>query len=78
MKRDVRRHPLNAPGKYYVDQDCCTCSAACVYVAPEHFVVDDECGVYVVKQPGRPEEEARCREAMESCPVEAILDDGQA
>ncbi|MEK7664995.1 MAG: ferredoxin, partial [Patescibacteria group bacterium] len=28
------------------------------------------------KQPTNPEEEARCKESKESCPVEAIGDDG--
>ena len=73
----IRKHPLNVPGKYYVDQDCCTFSAACVDVVPEHFRMDEEYGVYVVKQPGTPEEEARCRLAMEGCPVAAIHDDGE-
>jgi ferredoxin len=30
-----------------------------------------------MKQPSSPEEEALCREAMESCPVEAIGNDGE-
>jgi hypothetical protein len=31
---------------------------------------------YVYKQPENPEEEARCKEALEGCPVEAIGNDG--
>ena len=31
---------------------------------------------YVFKQPESPEEEARCKEAKEGCPVEAIGDNG--
>jgi ferredoxin len=77
MSEELKKHPLNAPGKYYVDQDCCTFSEACVDVAPEHFKMDEESRVYVIKQPGTPEEEARCRLAMEGCPVAAIRDDGE-
>ena len=32
---------------------------------------------YVYKQPGSPEEEALCKEAMEGCPVEAIGNNGR-
>ncbi|HEV2802862.1 MAG TPA: ferredoxin [Pyrinomonadaceae bacterium] len=77
MSNGIRKHPLNAPGKYYVDQDCCTSSAACVDVAPEHYKMDADYNVYVSKQPGTPEEEALCREGMEGCPVAAIYDDGE-
>jgi ferredoxin len=38
---------------------------------------EDEGYSYVFKQPENDEEEAQCQEAMESCPVEAIGDDGE-
>ena len=73
----VKFHPLQVKGKYYVENNTCTCSAACVAHAPAHFAMgDDEFGAYVCKQPTTPEEEAACREAMDFCPVEAIRDDG--
>jgi ferredoxin len=76
--RAITIHPLNAKGKYYVDQDSCTCSAACEYNAPNNFKEDkSEYGFYVAKQPETPEEEAQCKEAMRCCPVEAIYDDGE-
>jgi len=37
---------------------------------------DDGGYSYVYKQPESPEEEARCKEAKEGCPVEAIGDNG--
>jgi ferredoxin len=77
MSEGRRKHPLNVPGKYYVDQDCCTFSAACVVTAPEHYKMDEDYGVYVIKQPGTPEEEASCKRGMEVCPVAAIYDDGE-
>ncbi len=78
MSDEIKKRPLNVKGKYYVDQDCCTFSGACVDVAPEHFKMDEEYMVYVIKQPSTHEEGARCRLAMESCPVAAIRDDGEA
>ncbi len=78
MSMEGRKHPLNAPGKYYIDQDYCTCSAACVDAAPEFYKMDENSDIYVVKQPSTPEEEMRCREGMQVCPVEAIRDDGQS
>ena len=77
MGKELKQHPLNAPGKYYIDQDCCTFSGACVDAAPEYFKMDEEYMVYVIKQPDTPEEEACCRSAMECCPVEAIHNDGK-
>lgn len=76
MSDEIRKHSLSAAGKYYVDQDRCTFSAACVDAAPEFYKMDEDYGVYVVKQPGTPEEEARCRLGMHMCPVAAIYDDG--
>ena len=70
-------HPLNAKGKYYVDQNTCTCSAACEQVAPKNFKFSEDSGFYVDKQPETAEEEAQCKEAIRCCPVEAIYDDGE-
>jgi ferredoxin len=33
---------------------------------------------YVFKQPDTSDEEAQCREALETCPTAAIRDDGDA
>lgn len=77
MYKNIKIHPLNTKGKYYVDQDVCTCSAACEDIAPNIFKSSDEdYGFFVAKQPETPEEETLCKEAMMCCPVEAILDDG--
>jgi ferredoxin len=70
------RYPQNVPGKFYVDNQCIDCDL-CRETAPDNFTRDDDGGhSYVYKQPVTPEEEAKCREAMEGCPVEAIGDDG--
>jgi ferredoxin len=68
--------PENASGPYYVDSQCIDCDV-CRVTAPASFQRDEEKGYsYVYRQPSTPEEEAQAREAMDSCPVEAIGDDG--
>lgn len=76
MANKQNRYPDNAPGKYYVDNQCIDCDL-CRETAPENFKRNEDGGYsYVYKQPTTAEEEAKCREAMEGCPVEAIGDDG--
>ncbi len=66
----------NVPGKYYVDSNRIDCDV-CRETAPNNFKADEDEGYsYVLSQPQDAEEEAECREAMESCPFEAIGDDG--
>ncbi len=68
----------NVAGKYYVDTSCIACDA-CILAAEEHFKMDadeEPSFAFVCKQPKTSEEEEACREAMDSCPVEAIGDDG--
>ncbi len=66
----------NAPGAYYVDSTCIDCDV-CRDTAPENFTRYDGNGYsYVYKQPETDEERLLCDEALVSCPVEAIGDDG--
>ena len=68
--------PENAPGKFYVDDQCIN-GDLCRETAPENFNRADDGGYsYVSKQPANDQELAQCKEAMEGCPVEAIGDDG--
>ena len=70
----------NAPGPYYVDTECIACDA-CVLAAEKHFKIqtnEEPAYAYVCRQPQNEEEEGACQEAMESCPVEAIGNDGTA
>lgn len=70
------KHPENVPGRYYVDVECIDCDV-CRDTAPENFIRLDDGGYsYVYRQPDTPAEEDQCKEAMESCPVEAIGNDG--
>ena len=65
------------PGRYYVDPNCIDCDV-CRTTAPDNFEANEEEGFsFVFKQPENEEEEEQCRDAMESCPVEAIGDDGE-
>jgi ferredoxin len=67
----------NIGGKYYVDSQCIDCDV-CRVTAPNNFQRhEEEAFSYVFRQPFNPEEEAQCQEAMDSCPVEAIGDDGE-
>jgi len=76
MASKENRYPVNVPGRFYVDNQCIDCDA-CRETAPDHFRRHDEGGYsYVYRQPATPEEAAKCREALEGCPVEAIGSDG--
>jgi ferredoxin len=68
--------PINAPGRFYVDNTCIDCDL-CRNTAPEFFQRDDESGFsYVARQPVTPEEIALAEEALEGCPCESIGNDG--
>jgi len=77
MADKANKYPDNAPGKYYVDNQCIDCDL-CRETAPNNFKRNEEGGYsFVSKQPATPEEEQQCQEAKKSCPVEAIGDDGE-
>lgn len=62
---------------FYVDKECIFCSV-CDDIAPSNFrLSDDETHDICWKQPENEEELELCIEAMDSCPVEAIGDDGE-
>jgi len=71
-----KRWEDNVAGAYYVDKECILCSL-CHELAPHNFK-ESSSGDHdtVYKQPTSPEEEQQCDEAKNSCPVEAIGDDG--
>jgi ferredoxin len=67
----------NVAGKYYVDEECIDCNL-CSEVAPDNFSRHEDDGHdFVHKQPESDTEKELCKEALESCPVEAIGDDGE-
>jgi len=58
--------------KVRVDPDLCVGDETCVEICPEIFEMEGD--VAVAKMEEVPEElEGKCKEAAESCPVEAIL-----
>jgi len=76
MADKANKYPENVAGKFYVDSQCIDCDQ-CRQTAPNNFDRNASGGYTFVKlQPTTPEEEAQCKEAKESCPVEAIGDDG--
>jgi ferredoxin len=64
------------PGRFYVDSKCIDCDL-CRDIAPEFFARDDDGYSKVIKQPDSDGEIDTCVEAMDSCPVGAIGDDGE-
>ena len=76
MAEVENKYTHNVPGPFYVDDQCIDCDL-CRETAPANFTrLDDGGHSYVYKQPATPEERAKCVEAMEGCPVEAIGDNG--
>ena len=67
----------NVRGKFYVDDQCIACGL-CREIAPEFFgSIEDSDNSFVKKQPTSDKEVDVCMEALESCPVSAIGDDGE-
>jgi ferredoxin len=66
----------NVPGSWYVDASCIDCDV-CRTTAPNNFEANEDEGYsFVSKQPADDDELEQMEEAMESCPVEAIGNDG--
>lgn len=79
MEWKTEKHPLNAKGRFYVDQKSCILDGCCETAAPNNFVYDEKTGsgYYISKQPETAEELKQMREAIYCCPTEAIYDDGE-
>ena len=58
--------------KVQVDKETCVGDETCVTICPEIFEMEGD--VAVAKMENVPKElEGKCKEAAESCPVEAII-----
>ncbi len=67
------KHPQNAEGVFWIDQEVCVACAVCYAEAPANIRFDDQRGVsYVYKQPETDDELSAVREAVSMCPVEAV------
>lgn len=71
-----QKHPLNAEGRFWVDQNVCLACDTYQSEAPNNFGFDVEIGSsYVSKQPENEEELKAVRKAIFVCAVEAIMED---
>ena len=81
MKHEIKIHPLNVKGKYYVDTNSCITDCCCQDIAPHNFNIgedrEENYGAYVFKQPENELEIKQCQDAVFCCPTEAIHDDGE-
>ena len=70
------KHPQNADGKFWIEQEECIACQVCTGEAPANITFDDDTGKsYVFKQPENDAELAAVREAVEMCPVLAPKED---
>ncbi|MCP4347416.1 MAG: ferredoxin [Desulfobacterales bacterium] len=81
MADKTRKFEDNAPGRYYVSEECIGCTL-CSEIAPDNFTLNTDENLeteynYVCKQPLTEQEEQLCEEAMASCPGSAIGNDGE-
>jgi ferredoxin len=75
MNEQIKINPLNASGKYFVDQEKCLNHGCCVKTAPHCFKMDEKVwSAYVYKQPETEEEETECLRAVDCCPEGAVFD----
>lgn len=71
-------HPDNVPGRFHVNRACIFCSV-CTDVAPEVFAMAPaQDHAVVVRQPEGQMSLVRAWEALDGCPVEAIVDGDEA
>ncbi len=78
MDRPQNIASKNVPGKYYVDKKECIMCQVCVAMGAGFFEMDwEEETAYVVAQPSGKVAVRDVREAMLSCPADAIKDDGE-
>jgi ferredoxin len=58
--------------KAIVDPDMCTGCGLCPDICPKVFELEGDVAKTIIETVP-PEEEANCRDAVEACPVEAIM-----
>lgn len=69
----TRRLSKNVSGRFFTTEECDGC-AYCASIAPDNFDFEKSSNRYFVcRQPQTAEEEECMREAVEDCPVDAIV-----
>ncbi|MDR2436139.1 MAG: ferredoxin [Puniceicoccales bacterium] len=64
-------------GRFHVISEKCIDCDLCRDIAPDFFARDDDGYSKITKQPTSDAEVEICIEAMDSCPVSAIVDNGE-
>jgi ferredoxin len=78
MQATGKRLNDNAPGRYYVTDQCNGCGL-CFSIALLNFMYsNDSSYYYIYQQPADEREEADIREAIGVCQMDCIKDDGDA
>ena len=77
MTNLYERLPENVPGAFYITSACIDCDL-CRESAPTVYRRNDEIGLSVVfHQPETETERQQAQEALDGCPAEAIVNDGE-
>lgn len=69
---DIKPHPLNAPGVFYVEDGCCTACEVPFSEAPALFKYDDSDHCYVSRQPSTSEETSGMLSAIACADLQCI------
>jgi hypothetical protein len=69
---DIKPHPQNALGDYYVEYGCCTACEVPFSEAPDLFEYDDSCHCFVRRQPTTDEETNQMLSAIACAELQCI------
>jgi len=67
----------NAPGKYYVTDDCNGCGLCFAYALQNFMYAGDSSYYYIIEQPADHREEEDILKAISVCPMDCIKNDGE-
>ncbi len=82
MSNPQMKNKKNVPGKFYCTSPDDTSGSGCIACgmcygsAPDFFAEDENGNGYVHKQPSSSEDIQACEDAMNSCPVSSIGNNG--
>ena len=70
------RRAENAPGKFYVTEECNGCGVCFMYALQNFMYSNDSSYYYIYTQPADNREVEDIRRAIDVCPMNCIKDDG--